>query len=62
MIASYSGYVAVDWQKVQDDAVAKIDTVSISCELAFMMCFFISCTIPKIESDFALARRMETVN
>eukprot|EP00979_Chaetoceros_neogracilis_P018348 scaffold10575_cov275-Chaetoceros_neogracile.AAC.2 len=24
--ASYSGYVAVDWQKVQDDAVAKIDT------------------------------------
>ena len=26
--AVYSGYVAVDWNKVKDDAVAKVDTVS----------------------------------
>ena len=26
--AVYSGYVAVDWKKIQDDAVAKVDTVS----------------------------------
>ena len=26
--AVYSGYVTVDWNKVKDDAVAKVDTVS----------------------------------
>lgn len=25
--AVYSGYVAVDWNKVKDDAIAKVDTV-----------------------------------
>jgi len=24
-IASYSGYVSVDWKKLQDDAVSKVD-------------------------------------
>jgi uncharacterized membrane protein (Fun14 family) len=26
--AVYSGYVAVDWNKIKDDAVAQVDTVS----------------------------------
>lgn len=26
--AVYSGYISVDWDKVKDDAVAKVDTVS----------------------------------
>ena len=26
--AAYSGYIAVDWNKIKDDAVAKVDTVS----------------------------------
>ena len=29
--AVYSGYVAVDWNKIKDDAVAKVDTVSDNC-------------------------------
>lgn len=27
--AVYTGYIAVDWQKVKEDAVAKVDTVSL---------------------------------
>ena len=27
--AAYSGYVDVDWNKIQDDAIAQIDTVSL---------------------------------
>jgi uncharacterized membrane protein (Fun14 family) len=26
--AAYSGYVDVDWNKIQDDAISKVDTVS----------------------------------
>ena len=26
--AAYTGYISVDWNKIKDDAVAKVDTVS----------------------------------
>ena len=27
--AAYSGYIAVDWNKIKDDAVTKVDAVSL---------------------------------
>jgi uncharacterized membrane protein (Fun14 family) len=38
-----TGYITIDWNKVKDDAVKKVDTVSLQCRfLTHFLCIFCS--------------------
>lgn len=53
--AVHTGYISVDWDKIKDDAVAKVDTVSL-CTI-YMICFALFYLYKNIH-DFILSNSL----